>query len=69
MVGEICGICFGVGRVSRTHPDRAWHSELGCMCDRGDPCPCRLPALQFKADKIRTRPYNVIWLHRPKKDT
>jgi hypothetical protein len=30
----------GTGWVCENHPDRAWHDELGCMCNAGQPCRC-----------------------------
>jgi Protein of unknown function (DUF2934) len=34
-----CPVCFGIGGL-RSHSDRAWHEELGCMCGAGMPCKC-----------------------------
>jgi hypothetical protein len=35
-----CPICFGIGWVCETHPNRAWDDELGCTCGAGQPCEC-----------------------------
>jgi hypothetical protein len=37
---QMCPICLGVGWVCRSHPDKPWHEELGCVCDTGQPCEC-----------------------------
>jgi hypothetical protein len=33
-----CHICFRVGWVCRSHPDRPWNDEIGCTCGPGKPC-------------------------------
>jgi hypothetical protein len=36
----MCTKCFGLGWVCRSHPDKPWHEDLGCTCDKAMPCKC-----------------------------
>jgi hypothetical protein len=35
-----CPVCFGIGWVCVSHPDKAFDDELGCACSPGMPCEC-----------------------------
>jgi hypothetical protein len=35
-----CPVCFGIGWVCETHPDKASDDELGCTCSEGMPSEC-----------------------------
>src|ERR1700737_311758 len=53
--GKDCPKCFGIVWVFESHPDRAWHHELGCMCGAGMTLHLLIPLAVLSIQFIATR--------------